>query len=178
MQRAGRDSFYSGSAAETPWTYKEPHRDAEAENDHAAIYKVVAACGLTAALNIVAVQFNSSARDRPCSSSTAYDLFSYFPSSMIPISRCETSLLLLAVMTCLHWSCIFGLFNRQPRRKTQSLPHIIMATLYTLLPAATIARDTTTVFVQLLPIITDIYVVAALLINHSLQETPAVEIAR
>lgn len=184
MQTAGTYiTAPSGAAAETPWTYKDVPQEAvavaeaEAENDHAPVFRALAACGLTAALNIIATQINNpKISGQRCSSSTASAYTSYLDSSGInPQNWCQAWLVWVAVMTCLHWGCIFSFFNKRRRWKTEFLPHIIMITLFTLLPLATITRDTTTVFVQLLPVVTDVYVVAALLIDCSLQKRLTVE---
>ncbi|KAL6864386.1 hypothetical protein J3F83DRAFT_741580 [Trichoderma novae-zelandiae] len=161
---------HNGTTEEIPWTHKDTHQDAEAEteNDRAPINEALTACCLTAALNIIAFHTNEDTRAQMCAS-TALKFFSSLHPSIRDSDWCETSFFLVAITTCLHWSCIFSLFTKQPRWTTRFLPRIIMATLVTLLPLATVTRDPTTVFVRLLPVVTDLYVVAALLVDYILQ---------
>ncbi|KAL7808369.1 hypothetical protein V8C44DRAFT_336214 [Trichoderma aethiopicum] len=145
--------------------------------DQPPIHKPLMACALTLALNIVAVQLNNDTEVHIRGSSIVSKTLDYFPLSMEYTSWCGTSLLLVAILTCLHWSCLFSLFNNQSRWKTQFLPRIIMATLLTLLPLAAYTRDPTTVFVRLLPAVADTYVLAALLIDSVSRRRLAAESA-
>ncbi|KAL7812575.1 hypothetical protein V8C26DRAFT_407132 [Trichoderma gracile] len=178
MQTEKTDSsILSGAAAERPWTYKDTPHDTETEKDHVPFYTALAACGTTAMLNIIAVTFNNNnLRAQICSPSRAPKAFSYVQPFIEYEKWCEASPFLVVVMTCLHWSCIFSLFNKQkPRWKTKLLPRIIVVTLFTLLPLATVTRDPATLFVQILPVVTDVYVVAALVIDFCLERRLRVE---
>lgn len=86
-------------------------------------------------------------------------------------TSCEICLLLVAFITCLHWRCVFTLFS-QPRWKNQFLPQIITATLITLLPLATLVRDPATVFLRLLPIVTDVYITACYILDCAYAREP------
>ncbi|KAL6789944.1 hypothetical protein J3E68DRAFT_91863 [Trichoderma sp. SZMC 28012] len=175
MQTGNNDIIvHTWTVEETPWTYELSQQDLEAESDQFAIYKSLAACVLTTAMNITTAQLSKESGNESCGNIYPYptcDSRALKDSVRLPLfigqpTWCEIYLFLITVMTCLHWGCIFSLFN-QPRWKTQFLPHIIMATLITLLPFATITRDPTTVFLRLLPIVTDIYTFATVAIDYA-----------
>lgn len=98
-------------------------------------------------------------------------IFEPLPSSIGQLTRSEINLLLVTIITCLHWSCVFSLFN-QRRWKYKYLSNIITTTLITLLPLATITRDSTAVFLQFLPIVIDIYILATVIIDYACERKP------
>ncbi|KAL7950978.1 hypothetical protein V8C42DRAFT_308127 [Trichoderma barbatum] len=165
---------HAWTVEEAPWTYEPSQKDAEAENDRFSLFNPLAACVLTVALNVVTAQLSREPANESCGKIYPYPMCDSwalkdsvrFPMLIGQPTWCEICLLLIAAMTCLHWSCVFSLFG-QSRWKTQFLPQIIMATFITLLPLAAIIRDPTTIFLRLLPIVTDIYICVALILHYA-----------
>lgn len=81
----------------------------------------------------------------------------------------EICLLMVAILTCLHWSCMLSVFG-QRRWKRGYLPGIIVATFTTLLPIATLVRDPTMVFLGLLPLVIDVYTSACLVFDYAYEK--------
>lgn len=81
----------------------------------------------------------------------------------------EICLLTVAILTCLHWSCMLSVFG-QRRWKQGHLPGIIVATFITLLPIATLVRDPTMVFLGLLPLVIDVYTSACLVFDYAYEK--------
>lgn len=143
------------------------------QGDHPnALPNVLSTTALTMALNIITTQFPKGPgpgngtcwRIYPMCDTWALQGHIQLPQFIGQPTSCEICLLLVALITCLHWSCVFTLFS-QPRWKTQFLPQIITATLVTLLPLATLVRDPATVFLRLLPIVTDVYISACYILD-------------
>ncbi|KAL7933413.1 hypothetical protein V8C35DRAFT_304297 [Trichoderma chlorosporum] len=130
-------------------------------------WNIIATWGLTAALNLMTAQYSKQLgysketcwKIYPMCDAWALEDHIRLPSFIGQQNSCEVCLLLVAIMTCLHWSCVFGLFSL-PRWNDQFLHKVILATIITLLPLASIVRDPATVFLRLLPIVTDFYISA------------------
>lgn len=136
------------------------------------LWHVLSTTTLTTALNIVTTRFPEGPRPGngtcwriyPICDSWALQDHTRLPQFIGQLTSCEICLLLVALLTCLHWSCVFTLFS-QPRWKNQFLPQIITATLITLLPLAALVREPATVFLRLLPIVTDVYISACYILD-------------
>ncbi|KAL7960191.1 hypothetical protein V8C34DRAFT_277178 [Trichoderma compactum] len=177
MQAGNHDiRAHAWTVEKTPWTYESDRKDADAGNDQPPIYISLAACISTVAMNISIVQLSREPMKKsyenlyqyPMCDSWALKHFEALPSCIGQLTRSEINLLLLAIITCLHWSCVFSLFGH-PRWKYKYLSNIITATLITLLPLATITRDSTAVFLQFLPIVIDICILATVIIDYACQ---------
>lgn len=155
---------------EAPWT-DELHVDDIGADSGIYTYKILTACSATAVLNITATQFGKESENRSCwaaySVSQTNPCVIFFLAKFqfltqktqmcdgwelqehvrLPLfikqqNLCEICLLMVAILTCLHWSCMFSVFG-QHRWKQRFLPGVIVATFITLLPLATLVRDPT-----------------------------------
>ncbi|KAL6796059.1 hypothetical protein GGI42DRAFT_331826 [Trichoderma sp. SZMC 28013] len=178
--QAGKNEIivHAWAVEETPWTY-EPSQQIEVGNDQSSLSKVIAACVSTASMNIAITQLSRKPVNESYGNTLQYpmcDSWILKTSESLPLfmgqpTRCEIYFLLVTIITCLHWSCIFSLFN-QPRWKNKYLFNIVAATLITLLPLATITRDSTAVFLQFLPIVTDVYILGAVIMDYVRDREP------
>ncbi|KAL7897758.1 hypothetical protein HDV63DRAFT_376135 [Trichoderma sp. SZMC 28014] len=141
--------------------------------ENTAQYKIAAACFTTTVLNIVATRFEKEPGNTCWTTSALCESWE-LPQRvrfLFPIgehSLCEICLLTVALLTCLHWSCVFSLFC-QRRWQENFLPVIIVATFVTLLPIATFVQDPTIVFLGLLPIVIDVYISACAIFHYAEQ---------
>ncbi|QYT03929.1 hypothetical protein H0G86_010871 [Trichoderma simmonsii] len=180
MQAGNNDIItHAWPVGKTSCTYESDRKDAEAENDQSPILISLAACVTTVAMNTSIVQLSREPMKKSYEKIYQYTMrdswagknFEPLPSSIGQLTRSEINLLLVTIITCLHWSCVFSLFS-QPRWKYKYLSNIITATLLTLLPLATITRDSTAVFFQFLPIVIDIYILATVIIDYAFERRP------
>jgi hypothetical protein len=67
MQTGNNDIIvHTWTVEETPWTYELSQQDLEAESDQFSIYKSLAACVLTAAMNITTAQLSKESGNESC----------------------------------------------------------------------------------------------------------------
>ncbi|PON22854.1 hypothetical protein TGAM01_v208334 [Trichoderma gamsii] len=152
-------------AASAEW---EIEPDATPEN--AAQYKIVTACFTTTVLNILTTWFEKEPGNTRWKTSPICDGWGLQERVRLVIptgehNLCEICLLAVAVLTCLHWSCVFSLFC-QRRWQDNFLPGTIVATFVTLLPIATFVQDQTWVFLGVLPIVIDVFIAACAVIDY------------
>lgn len=161
---------------EAPWTYEgQLDDDTWADSDTTSACKILAACSVTAVLNITTAQFSKEPENRSCWAlypiCDGWELQEHvrLPLFIRQQNPREICLLVIAILTCLHWSCMLSVFG-QRRWKQGYLPGIIVATFTTLLPVATLVRDPTVVFLGLLPLVIDVYTSACLVFDYAYEK--------
>lgn len=185
-----------GFAANAVWAAYKSNQDCNLPTSIAAASatKIFAACIATAVLNIAATQFSkepentcwkiypvSQANPYICYNSSFFDTRSQIcdgwglqehvrlPFFIKQQNLYGTCLLMVAILTCLHWSCVFSLFC-QREWKDKFLHATIVAAFITLLPIATIVRDPALVFLGFLPTVIDIYASICLFFEYACQK--------
>ncbi|KAH6977967.1 hypothetical protein EDB82DRAFT_503014 [Fusarium venenatum] len=86
---------------------------------------------------------------------------SFLPSFLRPAFTCETLLLIICVAVCIHWTCVSLLFQSS-RWQERYFPTVLYTAGGATILAAQVVQDPATVFVQVLPLVSDICAVICL----------------
>lgn len=132
------------------------------------LWRAVQAVGATLLLAAIPRQFDVSP-GQPCSKFPICDPRTLQPPIPLPPAfhrfyTCETLLLVLTLSTFVHWLCVFDLFQ-QPRWSDRYLSATVYTTVVALIPAAFFVGDPVTVFLQILPAVTDVCLVFCVLLD-------------
>ncbi|KAL7799828.1 hypothetical protein V8C37DRAFT_365618 [Trichoderma ceciliae] len=151
--------------------YAAAQQKTDLDNSRHSICHTLAAWGLTATLNIIPEQFKKGSENggcwkiyptcNPVAVRNQTHLFLFHDGEY----SCEIFLLLVAATTFIHWSCVLRLFSR-PRWRHKYLSQTITTTFIALLPLALVIQDPTTVFLRILPTVTDVCVSACLALDY------------
>ncbi|CAF3637395.1 unnamed protein product, partial [Fusarium graminearum] len=143
------------------------------QTQHSSITKVVltaGACISTAVSITVPTLFSTSVPQQSCLGSfPACDpktliTPSFLPSFLHPAFTCETLLFIICVAICLHWICVSLLFQSVPWRE-QYFSMVVYTAGGTTILATQVVKDSATVFLQVLPLVSDICVVVCLCLD-------------
>lgn len=89
---------------------------------------------------------------------------SFLPSFLHPAFTCETLLFIICVAICLHWICVSLLFQSF-RWRERYFPMVVYTAGGSTILATQVVKDSATVFLQVLPLVSDICVVVCLCLD-------------